>query len=128
LPRNARRITGWANVILLAGLAMAGIVFADYDQWGRAAITYALFAFCLYFLGTAAYRLTLKSEGRVEAHSLLGLRTLDLREGFTVTRGVGAVVVKVGGRRCRVNPALGHAAVEEWLAAAQTGSTVSGRG
>jgi hypothetical protein len=106
-------------VILLAGLAMAGIVFADYDQWGRAAITYTFFAFFLYFLGTAAYRLTVKGDGHIEAHSLLGLRKIDLRNGFVVKNGVGVRVVRASGKRLRVNGGLGgSAAVEDWLRAA----------
>jgi hypothetical protein len=119
LPRSARRITGWSNVVLLAGLAMAGIVFADYDQWGRAAITYACFAFFLYFLGTAAYRLTVKGDGRIEAHSLLGLRPIDLRNGFVVKQGwfgPTIVVLRASGKRLRINGGLGgSSAIEEWL-------------
>jgi hypothetical protein len=119
LSRPGRRVTGWTNVILLAGLAMAGIVFADNSQWGLAAIAYAVWGVCVYVLGTAAYRLTVKGDGRIEAHSLLGLRKLDLRNGFAVKNGLGTRVVKASGKRLRVNPALGDSRdVEDWLRAA----------
>jgi hypothetical protein len=112
-------VTGWANVILLAGLAMTGIVFADNSQWGLAAIAYAAWGVCLYLLGTAAYRLSVKGDGRIEAHSLLGLRKIDLRNGFVVKNGLGIRVVRASGKRLRVNPALGAPnAVEDWLRAA----------
>ena len=126
LPRTARRVTGWTNVIVLAGLAMAGIVFADNNAWGASGLCYLAFSIMLYFLGTAAYRLSPKSPGRIEAHSLLGLKLLDLRDGFTVKRGLVRLTLKAGGKRCRINPAFGKS-LEGWLAA-QSGSTVSGNG
>jgi hypothetical protein len=132
LPRTARRVTGWTNVIVLAGLAMAGIVFADNNAWGASGLCYLAFSIMLYFLGTAAYRLSPKDPGRIEAHSLLGLKLLDLRTGFTVKRawfGPGIVVLRAGKKRCRLNGGLGAPpAIEGWLADAQSGSTVSGNG
>ncbi|HVV35652.1 MAG TPA: hypothetical protein VHC63_03550 [Acidimicrobiales bacterium] len=129
LPRTARRVTGWTNAILLAGLAMAGIVFADNNQWGRCSIAYAVWALCVYLLGTAAYRVSLREDGRIEAHSLLGLRKVDLRNGFSVKNGLGVRVLRAGGKRFRLNPGLGRRArIEEWFQAAQRGSTVSGNG
>jgi hypothetical protein len=109
----------WINVLFLAGLAMGGIVLADDNHWTAAAITYALFALLLYFLGTAAYRLSVKGDGRIEAHSLLGLRPIDLRNGFLVKKawfGPAIVVLRASGKRCRINGALGGSvAIEEWL-------------
>ncbi|MEY2470940.1 MAG: hypothetical protein QOK28_269 [Actinomycetota bacterium] len=108
---------------------MTGIVFADNNQWAASGVAYLLFAVMLYVLGTAAYRLSPKDPGRVEAHYLLGLRTIDLRNGFTVRPGIGVLVLRANNKRCRINRGLGPAAaLEEWLHAAQAGSTVSGNG
>jgi hypothetical protein len=132
LPRTARRITGWANVVALGGLAMLGIVLADDNHWGASGVAYLAFAFMLYFLGTAAYRLAPKSPGQAVAHSLLGLRSIDLRNGFTVKKawfGPGIVVVRAGKKRYRINGGLGSVtAIEKWLTRNQVGSTVSGCG
>jgi len=109
----------WANVILLAGLAMAGIVLADDNHWTGAAVVYTIFAVLVYLLGTAAYRLSVKGNGRIEAHSLLGLRPIDLRNGWLVKKawfGPGVVVLRASGKRCRINGALGGSlAIDEWL-------------
>ena len=122
LGQTARRLTWWANVIVLSGLAMTGIVFADNNNWAMSGVVMAGFGIALYFLGTAAYRVSDRGDGRVEAHSLLGLKSVDLRNGFRVKRawfGPGIVVLRAGRRRCRINGALGRSrAIEQWLTAA----------
>lgn len=132
MPQTARRLNGWVNVLFLGGLAMAGIVFADNSQWGAAGLAYLVFGILLYFLGTAAYRLSPKDAGRIEAHSLLGLKVLDLRNGFTVKQawfGPTIVVLRAGGKRCRINGSLGGSiAIEEWLTRYERGSTFAGNG
>ena len=135
MSQTGRLVTGWKTVIALVGYAMTGTVFADNNAWGKAAIAYGLFGLSLYLIGTASYRLSISSKGRVEADSLLGLRPIELDEGFTVKRGLGVFVMRAHGKRYRINPALGPAsAIEQWRTAAaaapapQRGSTVSGNG
>jgi hypothetical protein len=129
LSQRGRRVTGVVSAVLLFGSAMTGIVFADNNHWLGALVAWGLLGVLLYFLGTAAYRVSLRTDGRIEAHSLLGLRKLDLREGFGVKRGLGVFVVRARGKRYRVNPGLGPAPrIEQWMQEAQLGSTISGNG
>ena len=99
---------------------MTGIVFANYGNWSASLAAFAAFAFVLYMLGTAGYRVTAKGRARhIEVHSMLGLRRVDLTSGFTVRQGwfgPSIVVVRVGRRRCRLNGGLGRrAAIDDWL-------------
>lgn len=122
LPQTARRITGWANVIALGGLAMTAIVFADNNNWAASGVVALLLTVAVYLLGTAAYRLRIRTAGRVEVHSMLRLRQLDVANDFTVHRGrlnPAIVILKVGKKRYRLNRGLGGPAViDEWLRAA----------
>jgi hypothetical protein len=129
LSQRGRRITGVLTGAALFGSAMTGIVFADNNHWAGALLAWGTLGVLLYFLGAAVYRVSLRSDGRIETHSLLGLRPLNLRDGFTVKRGLGVFVVRAGGKRYRINPLLGPApAIEQWLTEAQLGSTISGKG
>ena len=129
LSQRGRRATGWVTAVALLGLAMTGTVFADNNHWGASGIAYGLFGVALYLVGTACYRVSLRSDGRVEAHSLLGLRPVNLRDGFSVKRGLGVFVMRAHGKRYRINPALGPASkIEQWMNEAQLGSTISGKG
>ncbi|HVT75805.1 MAG TPA: hypothetical protein VHD87_02160 [Acidimicrobiales bacterium] len=124
LSPAARRVTAWLTVGLLAGLAMTGIVFADNNKWAASGVTFVGFGVVLYMLGTAAYRVTTRGARQVEVHSMLGLRRLDLGDGWVVRQaiyGPAVVVVRVGRRRTRLNGGLGRAAaVDSFLRSVAT--------
>lgn len=119
LPQVWRRVTATVTVVALVGSAMTTIVFANYGKLRAAAIAAGALAASVYFLGTAAYRLKVRGLGRIEAHSVLGLRRVDLTDGFSVRQaryGRAVVVVRLGWRRVRINGGLGRAnEIEHWL-------------
>lgn len=124
LPQKWRRVTGASTAVSLVGLAMTGIVFANYANLRGAATAFGVWGLCLYFLGTAAYRVTLCRPGVVESHTVLGLHRVDLTKGFSVRQaryGRVIVLVRVGRRRVRLNGGLGSAdEIERWLRDAAT--------
>lgn len=129
LSGRARRVTGWLTAVLLPGLGMTGIVFADNSQWAASATAFGALFVGLYLFGTAAYRVTAERPGRIETHTLLGLRRVEIADGFRVRRslyGPVVVVVKIGRRRIRLNGGLGAPVeIDAWLRQAQTASVTA---
>jgi len=119
LAHRAKRITLWLNVVVLLGVSMTMIVFADNNNWAVAWSLAVLFGYAVYLLGTAAFSIRYKAPGKVEVYSILGILKLDVHKGYTVKQGHfgrATVVVKSGKKRYRLNGALGSAgAVESWL-------------
>ncbi|MEY2397072.1 MAG: hypothetical protein QOJ00_246 [Actinomycetota bacterium] len=97
-------------MLVVGAVGMTMIVLADNNNWTSAWSLAAVFAFCVYLLGTLAFRVRPKGPGVVEVNTMLGLLKVDLRNGYTVKRGhLGrtSVVVRAGRKRYRLNGALG---------------------
>lgn len=119
LPPNVQRRTWLVNAVVLVGIAMTMIVFADNNNWAGAFAFAGVLAVAFYVLGTPAYRAQVRGPGRVQFNTMLGSHQVDLRKGYKVKPGLIGHIVKVGRKRYRLNRALGGSvAIEEWLRSA----------